>query len=47
MTLNVEGVTERLTRHKGQIARARLWVDPQLKLTGTLPAEVGAWPKGV
>jgi CRISPR-associated protein Csh2 len=47
VTLNVEGVAERLNRHKAKIARARLWVDPQLKLAGSLSAEAGVWPEGV
>lgn len=45
--LNVEGVAERLTQHKAQIARVRLWVDPLLKMTGQLKADAGAWPEGV
>ena len=45
--LDVTKLVENLTRHNGQIARARLWVDPLLKLTGKLPAESGQWPEGV
>lgn len=43
VTLNVEGVAERLNQHKAKIARARLWLAPQLKLAGNLPAEAGSW----
>jgi CRISPR-associated protein Csh2 len=45
--LNVEGLAERLDRHKSQIARARVWTDPYFKLDGTVPAERGTWPQGV
>jgi CRISPR-associated protein Csh2 len=47
VTLDVVGLVERLARHNGQIARARLWVDPLLKVTGKLPTEPGVWPEGV
>ena len=47
VTLNVQGVVERLNRHSEQIARTRLWCDPQLNLEGTLSAETGTWPEGV
>jgi CRISPR-associated protein Csh2 len=45
--LDVSGLTARLNRHSSQIARARFWVDPQLKMQGTIPAEDGIWPEGV
>jgi CRISPR-associated protein Csh2 len=47
VTLDVGGVAERLAGHRDQIARARVWVDPLLRLAGELPAEAGAWPEGV
>ncbi len=47
VTLDVTTLAQNLDRHKAQIARARLWVYPLLKVTGKLPAEVGAWPEGV
>lgn len=47
VSLDVEALAERLTAFKNQIARARVWADPQLKLTGTLPADPGVWPEGV
>ena len=47
VTLDVTDLAARLTRHKGQIARARLWVDPLLKVNGQLPAEAGVWLEGV
>ena len=43
--LKVEGVAERLNQHKAKIARARLWLAPQLKVAGNLPAEAGDWPE--
>ena len=43
VTLNVEGVAERLNQHKAKIARVRLWLAPQLKVAGTLPEEAGSW----
>jgi CRISPR-associated protein Csh2 len=46
VTLDVTTLAENLNRHKGQVARARLWVDPLLKVTGKLPAEAGVWPEG-
>ncbi len=47
VTLYLEGLAERLSRHQDQIARTRLWTHPLLKLTGTLQAEAGTWPEGV
>ncbi|MGE3808611.1 MAG: type I CRISPR-associated protein Cas7 [Gemmataceae bacterium] len=47
VALNVEGVAERMGQQRGKIARARVWVDPQLRLVGSLPAETGIWPEGV
>jgi len=47
VTLDVSALADTLTRHKTQIARARLWHDPVLKLTGELPAEAGVWLEGV
>jgi CRISPR-associated protein Csh2 len=47
VTLDVSALADTLTRHKAQIARARLWHDPVLKLTGELPAEAGVWLEGV
>jgi CRISPR-associated protein Csh2 len=47
VTLDVTELAERLTRHKAQIARARLWIDPLLNVTGQLPAEESSWPEGV
>jgi CRISPR-associated protein Csh2 len=47
VTLKVGGVAERLSRHQDQIARARLWLHPLVKLAGQLPAEPGNWPEGV
>jgi CRISPR-associated protein Csh2 len=42
--LNVEDLVRRLQQHAGQVARARVWVDPQLRLAGELPAERSSWP---
>jgi CRISPR-associated protein Csh2 len=47
VTLSVEALAGRLAQFEDQIARARLWVDPQFKLTGSLPAEPGVWSEGV
>jgi CRISPR-associated protein Csh2 len=47
ITLDVSGLAERLTNHHDRVARARLWVDPLLRLAGELPAEAGSWPEGV
>jgi CRISPR-associated protein Csh2 len=47
VTLDVTKLAERLGQHNGQITRARLWVDPLLKVNGQLPAEAGVWPEGV
>jgi CRISPR-associated protein Csh2 len=47
VTLNVQGLAERLNLHREKIARTRVWRDPQLKLEGTIPAESGTWPEGV
>ena len=47
VTLDVTKLAETLGLHSNQIARARIWVDPSLRLAGTLPAEVGIWPEGV
>jgi len=47
VTLNVEGLAERLSRHRDQIARVRIWSDSQLKLSGHVSAESGTWPEGV
>jgi CRISPR-associated protein Csh2 len=47
VTLNVTGLAERLSKHKDKIARARLWLDPQLKLSGSLPATPGSWGEDV
>lgn len=41
--LHTETLTETLQANAGQIARARLWVDPKLTLLGQLPAERQAW----
>ncbi|MCY2987661.1 MAG: type I CRISPR-associated protein Cas7 [Planctomycetota bacterium] len=45
ITLNVEGLARTLEQHANQIARARVWLDPQLKLVGKLPTQPGEWPK--
>ncbi len=34
--LNIKGLAELLDRHRDQIARARLWIDPQLKFEGAV-----------
>jgi hypothetical protein len=47
VTLDVTKLADTLTRHKAQIARVRLWLDPLLQVTGRLPAQAGAWPEGV
>ena len=47
VTLDLTGVAERLARHQAKIARVRLWVDPLLRVSGTLSAETGVWPEGV
>lgn len=47
VTLDVTGLAGTLDRHGAQVARARLWVDPLLKVTGKLPAVTGVWPEGV
>jgi CRISPR-associated protein Csh2 len=47
VTLDVTGVVERLAAHHDRIARARLWVDPLLRVRGELPAEPASWPEGV
>jgi CRISPR-associated protein Csh2 len=44
VTLDVTVLARMLTDNKTHIARARLWVDPKLRLSGELPAERGAWP---
>ena len=47
ITLDVSKLAESLTRHREKIARARLWIDPRLKLKGALTAEAGHWREGV
>lgn len=47
VSLNVEDLAKRLEAHREKIHRTRLWVDPQLKMAGTLPADAGAWSEGV
>lgn len=47
VTLDVSKLAQRLNDNKDRIARARLWVDPTLKVRGSLPAETGIWPEGV
>ncbi|MFO0826155.1 MAG: type I CRISPR-associated protein Cas7 [Gemmataceae bacterium] len=47
VALSVEKLAERLNQFKDQIARARVWLDPQLNLNGKIPAEPGKWPEGV
>lgn len=44
VTLDVTDLTKTLAANSKQIERARLWVDPKLRLVGKLPAEPGAWP---
>lgn len=44
VTLNVEGLAQRLRDNAGQVAHTRVWVDPQLRLVGDLPAERTSWP---
>jgi len=46
VTLDVTRLAETLAANARHIARARLWVDPKLRLTGELPAERAAWPGG-
>jgi CRISPR-associated protein Csh2 len=46
VTLDVKKLGERLDDHRAQIARARLWIDPQLRMDGKLTAQPGAWPEG-
>lgn len=47
--LDLSRLAGQLEQHKSQIARIRMWHDPHLILTGTLPAEVevGTWSEGV
>lgn len=47
VAVNVQGLADRLLPHRDQIARIRLWHDPQLKLAGSLLADAGVWPEGV
>jgi CRISPR-associated protein Csh2 len=47
VTLSVKGLADLLDRHRDQIARARLWTDPQLKFEGALRTQPGEWPEGV
>jgi CRISPR-associated protein Csh2 len=44
VTLDVTVLEKMLRDNQAHIARARLWVDPKLRLAGDLPAERGAWP---
>jgi CRISPR-associated protein Csh2 len=44
VTLDVAKLAETLRANAKRIARARVWVDPKLRLAGELPAERGAWP---
>jgi CRISPR-associated protein Csh2 len=43
ITLDVTKLAETLQANARHIARARLWVDPRLRLAGELPAERGVW----
>jgi CRISPR-associated protein Csh2 len=47
VSLNVAGVGAQLAAHRERIARMRVWVDPQLRLTGELGAVPGSWPEEV
>ena len=47
VVLNVNGLAERLNRHRDQIARTRLWIDPLLRFQGEITAQPGTWPEGV
>jgi CRISPR-associated protein Csh2 len=44
VTLDVTRLAETLRANAPRIARARVWIDPKLRLAGELPAERGAWP---
>lgn len=46
VTLDVTTLAKRLADNKDKIHRARLWVEPQLKLTGTIDALPGAGAPG-
>lgn len=43
VTLDVTGLAETLRANAHRIARARVWIDPKLRLAGELPAERSAW----
>jgi CRISPR-associated protein Csh2 len=44
VTLDVTKLADTLRTNAKHIARARVWVDPRLRLAGELPAERSAWP---
>ena len=47
VTLDVTKLADTLRANAKRIARARVWLDPKLRLSGELPAERGEWPAGV
>ena len=44
VTLDVEGLVNRLRVHDDRISRIRSWIDPQVRLKGELPGERKTWP---
>ncbi len=43
ITLDVTGLAARLRKNEDKIARARLWVEPELRIQGELPVQVLSW----
>ena len=43
ITLDVETLGKRLREHAGMIRRIRLWKDPDLRMEGTIEAELRTW----
>jgi len=44
VTVDLNDLAQTLDRHKAEVAKVRVWVDPKLKLSGSIPGEVGTWP---
>jgi CRISPR-associated protein Csh2 len=44
VTLNVQGLGDRLRAHADRVGRVRIWTDPLLRLDGDLPGKRQTWP---